>query len=134
MSTTLKQKRRQKRRQRQLRPQTQAQSTAQPPKAFLLLEIFFRSKQLQIATTLLSTLVLLAIFMPNFFQGIQQATVAFGEQTQTVEESSARQTALAQTCCSKLLPLTARYSIKCEPRPCSNIWTLNQQTYKHHTS
>jgi LPS export ABC transporter protein LptC len=87
MSTTLKQKRRQKRRQRQLRPQTQAQSTAQPPKAFLLLEIFFRSKQLQIATTLLSTLVLLAIFMPNFFQGIQQATVAFGEQTQTVEES-----------------------------------------------
>jgi len=47
----------------------------------------FRGKQLSLAAITLCALILLAIFMPNYFQNLQQATAPFVDQDQASIEA-----------------------------------------------
>jgi len=86
MSTAKNQRRKQKRRRQQTPAQKQIKLRQQAQAQNSLLT-FSRSHQLRAAATVLCTLILLAIFMPNSFQDLQQAAVPFTDQTTPLGES-----------------------------------------------
>ncbi len=67
-----------KRHQRPVQIKKQAQNS---------LLIFSRSHQLRVAAIIFCALIFLAIFMPNSFQDLQQATAPFKDQTKTLDNS-----------------------------------------------